>query len=91
MRAFAQERRHGERFAEPDRLDITRSAVGHLAFGHGIHYCLGAPLARLEAQIALGRFLDRFSTVSLAGHVDELRWRGSTLVHGLRSLPVRVG
>jgi cytochrome P450 len=82
--------RDAERFAEPDRLDITRSAVGHLAFGHGIHYCLGAPLARLEAEVALGRLLARFETVTLAGDVHELRWRGSTLVHGLRNLPVRL-
>lgn len=83
--------RDGDRFTDPDQLDITRSAVGHLAFGHGIHYCLGAPLARLEAVTAIGRLLRRFDTITLAGDVEELRWRGSSLVHGLHNLPVRLG
>lgn len=48
------------RFADPDRLDLSRSARGHLAFGHGIHHCVGAPLARLEARIALGTLFERF-------------------------------
>ncbi|HVV23890.1 MAG TPA: cytochrome P450 [Pseudonocardiaceae bacterium] len=81
--------RDPERFASPDELDIGRSATGHVAFGHGIHYCLGAPLARLEMEIAIGRLLDRFD-VALVGDVESLRWRGSTLVHGLRNLPVRL-
>jgi cytochrome P450 len=82
--------RDGDRFGEPDRLDITRPTGGHLAFGHGIHYCLGAPLARLEAQIALGRLLDRFPALRLDGEPAALRWRISTLIRGPRTLPVRV-
>ena len=82
--------RDGERFADPDRLDITRPAGGHLAFGHGIHYCVGAPLARLEAEIALGKLLDRFAEIELDGEPTELRWRDSTLMRGLETLPVRV-
>jgi cytochrome P450 len=82
--------RDNRRFADADRLEITRPAGGHLAFGHGIHYCVGAPLARLEAEIAIGRLLARFAELELAAEPGELRWRDSTLVHGLESLPVRL-
>ena len=82
--------RDAERFPEPDQLDITRAAGGHLAFGHGIHYCVGAPLARLEAEIALGALLDRFPALTLDAKPDELRYRPSSLVHGLEALPVRL-
>ncbi|HJQ45167.1 MAG TPA: cytochrome P450 [Amycolatopsis sp.] len=82
--------RDGERFADPGTLDITRPAGGHLAFGHGIHYCVGAPLARLEAEIALGKLLDRFGKIELDGEPAALRWRDSTLMRGLQALPVRV-
>jgi cytochrome P450 len=78
------------RFAEPDRLDVSRDASGHLAFGHGIHYCLGAPLARLEGEVAFGALLARFPGLSLAVPVSSLRWRPSSLIHGLESLPVRL-
>jgi cytochrome P450 len=83
--------RDGERFADADRLDINRPAGGHLAFGHGIHYCVGAPLARLEGEIALGALLRRFPGLSLAAAPAALRWRDSTLMRGLDSLPVRLG
>jgi cytochrome P450 len=83
--------RDDDRFSEPDRLDITRSAGGHLAFGHGIHYCLGAPLARLEAEIALGRLLSRFPKLELDIEPGALKWRVSTLVRGADVLPIRVG
>ena len=82
--------RDAGRFPGPDRLDITRQAGGHLAFGHGIHYCVGAPLARLEAEIALGKLLRRFGTIELDGDPGALRWRASTLFRGLEKLPVRV-
>ena len=75
---------------EPDRLDITRNPNAHLAFGHGIHYCVGAPLARLEAQIALGRLLARFDRITLDDSTT-LEYRSSTLMRGLKSLPVRLG
>ncbi len=78
------------RFADPDRLDIGRDAGGHLAFGHGIHYCLGAPLARLEGEVAFGALLARFPALSLAVPESSLRWRPSSLIHGLESLPVRL-
>jgi cytochrome P450 len=82
--------RDSDRFDEPDRFDVTRSASGHLAFGHGIHYCVGAPLARLEAEIAVGRLLERFGDLRLAAEPETLRWRDSTLMHGLEMLPVCV-
>ncbi|HEX5407196.1 MAG TPA: cytochrome P450 [Pseudonocardiaceae bacterium] len=76
------------RFAAPDELDITREPNAHLAFGHGIHYCLGAPLARLEGEIAFGKLLSRFSSITLAD--DQLTYRSSTLMRGLQALPVRL-
>ena len=82
--------RDAERYPEPDKLDITRAAGGHLAFGHGIHYCVGAPLARLEAEIALGGLLERFPGLALDVKPDELVYRPSSLVHGLETLPVRL-
>ncbi|MEU7783239.1 MULTISPECIES: cytochrome P450 [unclassified Amycolatopsis] len=82
--------RDAERYPEPDRLDITRAAGGHLAFGHGIHYCVGAPLARLEAEIALGGLIARFPELALDAKPDELVYRPSSLVHGLEALPVRL-
>jgi cytochrome P450 len=78
------------RFDDPDRLDVGRDAGGHVAFGHGIHYCLGAPLARLEGEVAFGALLSRFPGLSLAADPSALRWRASSLIHGLESLPVRV-
>ena len=79
-----------DQFDEPDRLDITRNPNAHLAFGHGIHYCVGAPLARLEAEIALGRLLARFDRITLDDSTT-LEYRSSTLMRGLKSLPVRLG
>jgi cytochrome P450 len=80
--------RDAERFPDPDELDVTRPAGGHVAFGHGIHYCVGAPLARLETEIALGGLLARFPDLRLAVEPEQLRYRNSTLVHGLQELPV---
>nr|WP_062341239.1 cytochrome P450 [Herbidospora sakaeratensis] len=77
-------------FPEPDRLDLTRDDAPHLAFGHGIHYCLGAPLARLEARIALARLFERFPEMSLAAPADELSWRPLPLLRALDRLPVRL-
>jgi cytochrome P450 len=82
--------RDPSRYADPGRLDIGRDSSGHLAFGHGIHYCLGAPLARLEAEIAFRGLLARFGSMELAVPAESLRWRPSTLIHGLETLPVRL-
>jgi cytochrome P450 len=83
--------RDSHRFPDPDTFDITRPSGGHVAFGHGIHHCLGAPLARLEGQIAIGGLFSRFPDITLDADPGTLRWRDSTLMHGLESLPVRVG
>ncbi|MEU9985812.1 cytochrome P450 [Streptomyces sp. NPDC048045] len=74
------------RFPDPDRLDLSRDASGHLALGHGIHYCLGAPLARAETEIALAALLERFPELALGA--GELRWRSSPRARGLVALPV---
>ncbi|WP_395298216.1 cytochrome P450 [Kitasatospora hibisci] len=77
------------RFADPDRLHLRRAdAAGHLAFGHGIHRCLGAPLAHAEIEIVLGVLLERFPGLRLAAPADRLVWRQSRLVRGLVALPV---
>ena len=78
------------RFPDPDRLDLSRDTSGHVAFGHGVHYCLGAPLARMEAEVALGALLARFPRISLAVPAEELRWRPVSVMNGLESLPVRL-
>ncbi|MEU0185187.1 cytochrome P450 [Streptomyces sp. NPDC006207] len=78
------------RFGDPDRLDITREDNAHLAFGHGIHYCLGAPLARLEGRIAIGTALRRLPGLALAVPPGELRWRPRVL-RGPSRLPVTFG
>jgi cytochrome P450 len=74
------------RFAEPDRLDLSRSDNAHLAFGAGVHHCLGIALARLETVIAIGTLLRRMPRLQLATAKPE--WRGSSLVRGLAALPV---
>ncbi|MEU6817345.1 cytochrome P450 [Streptomyces sp. NPDC046860] len=78
------------RFPDPDRLDLDRSATGHLAFGHGIHRCLGAPLARAEAELALGAILSRFPEARLAVPAEDLKWRHTRLMRGLTALPLLV-
>jgi cytochrome P450 len=83
--------RDKQRFPMPDDFDITRNTQGHLAFGHGIHYCLGAPLAKLEAGVALGALLDRFPHIELDGAAADRRWRSSLLIHGPRTLPISYG
>jgi cytochrome P450 len=77
-------------FADPDRLDITRNPTNHLGFGVGIHYCLGAPLARFEAQLAIGALLRSFPDIELAVSRDELDWHSTMLSRGLTRLPVRL-
>jgi cytochrome P450 len=88
----AANRDHG-RYADPESLDIERSITRHLAFGYGVHHCLGAPLARMEGQLALGSLLGRFPELSLAVGSDDLHWsHGDGLVlRGLSELPVIPG
>jgi cytochrome P450 len=77
-------------FPQPDTLDLSRDPSGHVAFGHGIHYCVGAPLARIEGQIAFGALLERFPGIELAVPPESLRFRPGTLIRGLESLPVNL-
>ncbi|MCX4545728.1 cytochrome P450 [Streptomyces sp. NBC_01565] len=83
--------RDPERFSGPDLFDLYRDTTGHVALGHGIHYCLGAPLARAETEIALAALLDRFGTLALAEPEAALRWRPSLRARGLVELRVRYG
>ncbi|WP_435969706.1 cytochrome P450 family protein [Streptomyces sp. Qhu_M48] len=80
--------RDPERFDGPDTLELARRDNQHLGYGHGIHYCLGAPLARLEGQTALATLLTRLPDLRLAADPAELRWRGGLIMRGLRTLPV---
>ncbi|MGH3374985.1 MAG: cytochrome P450 family protein [Actinoallomurus sp.] len=82
--------RDPSRFPEPDRLDVTRTDNAHLAFGHGAHYCLGAPLARLEGEIAIGTVLRRLPNLTLAVPYEDLRWQIASL-RGPKELPVTFG
>jgi cytochrome P450 len=81
--------RDPEAFADPERFDIGREPNAHLTFGHGIHFCLGAPLARLEAQIAATRLAERLPDIRLSGGDPE--WHDSLILRGVKRLPVQLG
>ncbi|MFE9407063.1 cytochrome P450 [Streptomyces sp. NPDC006530] len=87
--ALADADRDPARYAEPDRFDIHRDARGHVAFGHGIHHCLGAPLARLEARTAVRTLLERCPDLALEIHPAALQWRTGMMMRGPLRLPVR--
>jgi cytochrome P450 len=86
--ALGAANRDPARFPTPDQLDLDRDTAAHLAFGHGIHRCVGAPLAKAELEIALRAVLTRFPGIRLAVPADRLDWRRTRLVRGLASLPV---
>ncbi len=86
---IASANRDESQFPDADTLDISRDPNRHLAFGQGVHYCLGAPLARLEGQIAIQTLLARMPDLDLAVPVDSLRWRKGIMLRGMESLPVR--
>jgi cytochrome P450 len=79
--------RDPEKYADPDKFDVGRNPTDHLAFGDGIHFCLGASLARLEAQVAVGTLLQRFPNIRL---VDEPEWGGNFAIRGVTSLHLAI-
>ncbi|MFD3460225.1 cytochrome P450 [Nocardia fluminea] len=87
--ALSAANRDPARFAAPDTLATDTPTAGHLAFGHGIHFCVGAPLARMEAEIAFTALLQRFPDLTLSPTAD-VHWQTSTLIRGLLELPVRL-
>lgn len=87
--ALLSANRDAQAFCEPDRLDLERTPNRHLAFGRGIHYCLGAPLARLEARVAFRVLLARRPQLRLAAEASELRHVGVAMLNRLEALPVR--
>ncbi|MFJ4775902.1 cytochrome P450 [Streptomyces sp. NPDC088762] len=86
--ALAAADRDPSRFAEPDVFDIRRPAQGHLAFGHGIHFCLGAPLARMEGRIAIRTLLERFPDLEPDPEATAPDWLPGTLMRGVTRLPL---
>ena len=85
---LASANRDERQFPDPDRLDLSRDPNRHLAFGLGVHYCLGAPLARLEGQIAIGTLLRRVPNIRIGR--GPLRWRRGLVLRGLEALPVEL-
>jgi cytochrome P450 len=81
--------RDPEVFADPDRLDIGRNPNPHLGFGFGAHFCMGAPLARLEAQIAIGELVRRFPKLALVD--DAPAYRENPILRGLKKLELKLG
>jgi cytochrome P450 len=76
------------RFADPDTLDVTRGYSPHLAFGHGVHQCLGQQLARVELKVGLRALLERFPTLRLAVPPEQVRMRDDMAIYGVHELPV---
>jgi cytochrome P450 len=87
---LAAANRDPAQFPDPDRFDITRDPNDHLAFGEGIHFCIGSPLARLEAQIAFSSMLERFPKLRLRDPGAKLQYKGSYFLRGLAGLPMAI-
>jgi cytochrome P450 PksS len=88
MAALLAANRDPAHFENPNTFDITRDPNRHIAFGSGIHFCLGAPLARIEGAIAINALLQRFPNLELAVQPDDLEWNDSILLHGMKAMPV---
>jgi cytochrome P450 len=80
--------RDPRQFPEPDELDLSRQYSPHLAFGHGVHQCLGQQLARIELRVGLTALLERFPSLRLAAPLEQIRMRSETLIYGVHELPV---
>jgi cytochrome P450 len=89
--SWSSANRDSSHFPEPDRLDLGRHPLGSMAFGHGIHYCIGVPLAKLQIEIALTRLVTRYPDLRLAVDPGQLRWENNALLRGLTALPVALG
>ncbi|HYO71620.1 MAG TPA: cytochrome P450, partial [Archangium sp.] len=87
---LASANRDERQFKNPDTLDLSRDPNKHLSFGLGIHYCLGAPLARLEGQIAIQTLVNRFPNLRLSKPAESLKWRTGVLMRGPKKLPVKL-
>ena len=90
LAVIASANRDAHQFENPDSLDLAREDNKHLSFGLGVHYCLGAPLARIEGQIAIGTLLRRTRELHLAVPPSALRWRRGLVLRGLEALPVEI-
>lgn len=86
--ALSSANRDSSRYENPDTFDITRKVNDHIAFGKGIHYCLGAPLARLEGEIAINALLQRLPEIRLNTDAELLEWRPGMIIRGLKAFPV---
>ena len=86
MPLLASANRDVRKFPDPERFDLTRNADGHVALGHGVHFCLGAPLARLEAKVALGALLRHLPP--LKAREPHVTWIDSFFVRGPKTLPL---
>jgi cytochrome P450 len=75
-------------FPDPDRIDFTRERVPHIGFGHGVHHCLGAPLARMELEVAVRALVDRLPAIRLAVPEAQLPWKAGMFVRGPKALPL---
>ena len=87
---IASANRDEQQFDQPDTLDIRREDSKHLAFGQGVHYCLGAPLARMEGHIAINALVQQLPSLRLQTTPDKLRWWGGLTLRGLEALPVTI-
>ena len=87
---LASANRDDSEFANPDKFDIDRDTKKHLAFGRGVHVCLGAPLARIEGQEIIRELLEKFPNIKLDARAEELTWRKDVALRGLTSLPVQL-